>query len=172
MAAADYRLVGVADCEIGQPTEHRDYPGPDQLHTGEIVTFVPYERFTKWRDAPWMKRGPEYDALKQDLLGRMLDGLFAQRPGLKPLVRHAELSTPLSTEHFARPAAGSIYGVVSTPARYANPWLRPRTPIKDLFLSGCDVGAAGVMGAFVGGTLCAAAAEPTEVLPWLRGTVR
>lgn len=143
-------------------------PGPDQLHTGEIVTFVPYGRFTKWRDAPWMKRGPEYDALKQDLLGRMLDGLFAQRPGLKPLVRHAELSTPLSTEHFARPAAGSIYGVVSTPARYANPWLRPRTPIRDLFLSGCDMGAAGVMGAFVGGAVCAAAAEPLEVVPWLR----
>ena len=41
-------------------------------------------------------------------------------------------------------------------------------PLKDLFLSGCDVGAAGVMGAFVGGILCATAAEPLEVLPWLR----
>lgn len=143
-------------------------PGPDQLHTGEIVTFVPYEKFERWRGAPWMKRGAEYDALKADLLQRLLDGLFAHRPGLKPLLRHAELSTPVTTEHFVRPAAGSIYGAVSTPARYANPWLRPRTPVKDLFLSGCDVGAAGVMGAFVGGVLCATAAEPLEVIPWLR----
>jgi len=144
-------------------------PGPAQLHTGEVVTFVPYEKFSRWKGTPWMKRGADYDALKADLLGRLTEGLFEHRPGLKPLLRHAELGTPLSTEHFARPAAGSIYGVVSTPARYANPWLRPRTPIKDLFLSGCDVGAAGVMGAFVGGVLSATAAEPLEVLPWLRG---
>jgi all-trans-retinol 13,14-reductase len=143
-------------------------PGPDLLHTGEIVTFVPYEKFAKWKGTGWMKRGAEYDALKADLLQRLLDGLFAHRPGLKPLLRHAELSTPITTEHFVRPAAGSIYGIASSPARYANPWLRPRTPVKDLFLSGCDVGAAGVMGAFVGGILCATAAEPLEVLPWLR----
>lgn len=147
-------------------------PGPDGLHTGEIVTFVPYGKFARWRGTPWMKRGDDYQALKADLLGRLLDGLFAHRPGLKPLLRHAELATPLSTEHFVRPAAGSIYGAASTPGRYANPWLRPRSPVRDLFLSGCDMGAAGVMGAFVGGTLCAAAAEPTEVIPWLRGVTR
>lgn len=147
-------------------------PGPEQLHTGEIVTFAPYEKFARWRGTPWMKRGDDYEALKKDLLGRLLDGLFAHRPGLKPLLRHAELGTPLSTEHFARPAAGSIYGAVSTPARYANAWLRPRTPVKDLFLSGCDVGAAGVMGAFVGGVLCATAAEPLALLPWLREVAR
>ena len=143
-------------------------PGSAQTHTGEIVTFVPYEKFARWRILPWMKRGPDYESLKADLLERLTDGLFAHRPGLKPLLRHAELSTPVTTEHFARPAAGSIYGAVSTPARYANAWLRPRTPIEGLFLSGCDMGAAGVMGAFVGGALCAAAAEPLEVLPWLR----
>lgn len=165
------------DAERNAPVLYTSYPslkdpshdaGPDQLHTGEIVTFVPYEKFTRWRSTPWMKRGPEYEALKEDLLGRLTDGLFARRPGLKPLLRHAELSTPMTTEHFARPAAGSIYGAVSTPARYGNAWLRPRTPIDSLFLSGCDMGAAGVMGAFVGGVLCAAAAEPLEALPWLR----
>ncbi len=143
-------------------------PGPRQIHTGEIVTFVPYEKFARWRGTPWMKRGDDYEALKSDLLGRLLDGLFAHRPALKPLLQHAELSTPLSTEHFARPAAGSIYGVVSTPARYANPWLRPQTPIPGLYLSGCDMGAAGVMGAFVGGVLAATAAEPLAMIPWLR----
>ncbi len=115
-----------------------------------------------------MKRGPEYEALKADLKARMLKLIFKHRPGLEPMLRHAELSTPLTTEHFANPAAGAIYGVVSTPDRYRNPWLRPRTPIRNLFLSGCDVGSAGVMGAFAGGLLSAVAAEPTAALRYLR----
>lgn len=143
-------------------------PGPSMLHTGEIVTFVPYESFAKWRGSAWMKRGPEYEALKADLKARMLELFFKRRPGLEPMLRHAELSTPLTTEHFANPAAGAIYGVVSTPDRYRNPWLRPRTPIRNLFLSGCDVGSAGVMGAFAGGLLSAVAAEPTAALRYLR----
>ncbi|MEZ4391337.1 MAG: NAD(P)/FAD-dependent oxidoreductase [Polyangiales bacterium] len=142
-------------------------PGPSQLHTGEIVTFVPYDAFERWRGTPWMKRGAEYEALKEDLKSRLLAQFFKHRPGLEPLLRHAELSTPLTTEHFANPAAGGIYGVVSTPARYRNPWLRPRTPIRNLFLSGCDVGAAGVIGAFAGGLFCALSAEPAGVVPYL-----
>lgn len=147
-------------------------PGPSSLHTGEIVTFAPYSAFEKWSGTSWMKRGEAYDALKTELTERLLEQYFRYRPAMKPLLRHAELSTPLTTEHFVNPAAGAIYGVVSTPARYRNPWLRPRTPVEGLFLSGCDVGAAGVMGAFVGGVLCAASAEPFKALPYLRDRVQ
>lgn len=146
-------------------------PGPTQLHTAEVVTFVPYDAFAKWKGTRWQRRPEEYEALKERVLAKLLAQFYRYRPGIEPLVRHAELSTPLTTEHFAAPAAGGIYGVVSTPARYANPWLRPRTPVKNLFLSGCDVGAAGVMGACVGGLLCAVSAEPRHALPWLREVV-
>ena len=41
---------------------HHD-PGPEQHHTGEIVTFVPYDMFTKWLDQPWRNRDEAfYDA--------------------------------------------------------------------------------------------------------------
>lgn len=143
-------------------------PGPEQIHTGEVITFAPFADFRKWVGTEWMNRGAEYDAMKADLTGRMLEQFFEYRPGLRPLMQHAELSTPLTTENFTRPPEGAIYGVVSTPARYQNPWLRPRTPIKNLFLSGCDMGAAGVMGAFVGGVLCAVAAEPVGAIRYLR----
>jgi len=147
-------------------------PGPDQLHTGEVVTFVPFDAFERWRDSRWMRRGDDYEAFKQSLHERMLAQFLRHMPGLKPMIAHAELSTPLSTEWFARGASGAIYGLEHTPERFANPWLRPRTPVRDLFLSGSDVSTGGVMGAFVGGVLAAAAAEPAKTVAHVRSVFR
>ena len=47
---------------------------------------------------------------------------------------------------------------------------RPRTPIRDLFLSGSDVATVGVIGAMMGGLLCAASAEPIGALRYLRNS--
>jgi all-trans-retinol 13,14-reductase len=89
-------------------------------------------------------------------------------PELRSMVAFVELSTPVSTEHFTRAPRGAIYGIEPTPERYANRYLRPRTPLEGLFLSGADMASVGVMGAFVGGLLCAAAMEPVGVARYLR----
>jgi len=143
-------------------------PGPDMLHTGEVVTFVPYASFEPYSGTRWMRRGEEYEALKEQLTVRLQRQLFAHMPGLEPYVRYAELSTPVSTEHFTRATHGAIYGIEPTPARYANPWLRPRTPLRNLFMSGSDMATVGVIGAFVGGVLAVASAEPVKTLRFLR----
>jgi len=136
--------------------------GPQQKHTGEIVTFVPWDVFQRWSGTTWRKRGEDYDAFKQKLTDRMLEVLFENRPELEPLLVHHELSTPLSTDLFARPYHGSIYGLEGSPERYANPWLRARTPIPGLFMSGSDVALCGIIGAFMGGVVCAASMEPAK----------
>jgi len=145
-------------------------PGPELFHTGEVVTFVPWERFAPFRDARWRKRGAEYDALKADLEQRILKHFLRRMPGLEDMIAYVELGTPVSTHHFCRPVEGSIYGIEPTPARFKNPWLRPRTPIKNLFFSGSEVCSVGVIGAMMGGVLGAAAAEPRQVLRYLKST--
>ena len=147
-------------------------PGPEQRHTGEIVTFVPWERFSAWQGTRWHKRGEDYDALKRRVSESLLDQFFRRMPELRDMVDHVELSTPLSTDHFVRPARGSIYGLEPTPARFANPHLRPRTPIRGLFMAGSDVATVGVIGAMMGGVLAATAAEPRNALGLLRGLGR
>ena len=76
-------------------------------------------------------------------------------PGLRGRIRHAELSTPLSTAHFAGYPSGEIYGLNHTPARFRERWLKPRTPVKGLYLTGQDISSCGVAGAMVGGVLTA-----------------
>lgn len=155
-------------CSFPSLKDPQHQAGPEQLHTGEVVTFVPYEAFAPWKDERWKKRGEDYEALKARLTDRLLTQFFRHRPALKPLLAFAELSTPLSTEHFTRAANGAIYGIEPTPARFATRSLRPHTPIPGFYMSGSDMATVGVIGAMMGGVLSAVAAEPFSAMPWLR----
>ncbi|MEM9195362.1 MAG: NAD(P)/FAD-dependent oxidoreductase [Myxococcota bacterium] len=147
-------------------------PGPELRHTGEVVTFVPWKHFQAWKDARWKKRGDEYEALKSELADRLAKQFFRHMPELRPMVDIMELSTPATTHHFTRPMRGSIYGIEPTPKRFENPWLRPKSPIKGLYFSGSEVTTVGVIGAMMGGLLCASAAEPLGTTRFIRSTRR
>ena len=135
-------------------------PGPEQRNTGEVITFVPWDSFSQWSDTKWKRRGPSYDAFKETLTTTLLEQYLGRYPGLAPFVDHVEMSTPLSTNHFAASARGSIYGLGTTPDRFGDQSLLPRTGIKGLYLGGADVSAPGIAGALGGGVFAAAAAEP------------
>ncbi len=147
-------------------------PGPEQRHTGEVVTFVPYDAFSKWAGTPWRKRGADYEAFKQKLQDKLLEQFLRRMPGLAPFIDHVEISTPISTETFVRPMRGSIYGIEPTPERFNNPWLRPKSPLPGLFFGGSEVTTVGVIGAMMGGVLGAAAVAPVPALKLLRGLQR
>jgi all-trans-retinol 13,14-reductase len=146
-------------------------PGPEQRHTGEVVTFVPWEQFERWSGTAWRKRGEDYDALKKRISDELLEQFLAHMPELKDYVDYVELSTPLSTETFVRPKRGSIYGLLPTPERFSNPWLRAKSPIDGLYFSGSEVASVGVVGAMMGGILCGVSMAPWSSLKWLRGVV-
>ncbi|MBW2455686.1 MAG: NAD(P)/FAD-dependent oxidoreductase [Deltaproteobacteria bacterium] len=142
--------------------------GPEERHTGEVVTFVPWSSFAQWRDKPWKKRGADYEDFKRRIQERLLEQVLSELPGLRPMVDYVELSTPVTTDTFCRPLAGSAYGLEPTPERFRCPWLRARSPIPNLFFSGCEVTSAGIMGALMGGVLAALAAEPVRATQIVR----
>jgi len=136
------------------PDFQNRYPGRS---TVEAVTLGPYEPFRSWERTSWKKRGAEYDELKASLSERLLDTLHEHAPGTRGKVEISELSTPLTTRNFAAHPQGEIYGLQHTAQRFEQRWLRPRTPIKGLYLTGADVCSAGVVGALMGGMLCSSA---------------
>ena len=147
-------------------------PGPARRQTGEVITFVPWESFQPWVGSRWQKRGDEYNSFKQDLSERLLNQYLEHYPDLAPMVRFTELSTPLSTHHFARSHKGSIYGLASEPDRFLDEALGPKTPVKGLYMAGVDVMAPGIAGALGGGALAVAAAEPVAAMRYLRPIMR
>jgi all-trans-retinol 13,14-reductase len=137
-------------------------PGPELRHTGEVVTFVPWESFEAWLGTRWKRRGDDYEAFKQRIQEKLLAQFLERMPGLADMVEYVELSTPLSTDTFCRPMRGSIYGIEPTPERFANSNLKPRSPLPGLTFAGSEVTAVGVIGALIGGVLAAASLAPIE----------
>ena len=154
-------------CSFPSLKDPKHDPGPEQRHTGEVVTFVPWKQFEPWLGSPWGKRGEDYERLKKRMEDALLRQFLGRMPELEPMLDLVELSTPLSTDHFCRPNQGSIYGLEPTPQRFRNPWLRPRSPITGLFFAGSEVATVGVIGAMMGGVLATIAAEPIRGVRYL-----
>jgi all-trans-retinol 13,14-reductase len=121
----------------------------------EVITAAPYEWFEPWAGTRWKHRPAEYDAFKARLADRMLEALYQQMPQLRGTVAFSEISTPLTTAHFAGYGRGELYGLDHTPTRFRQGFLKPATPIPGLYLTGQDIVTCGVSGALFGGVLTA-----------------
>jgi all-trans-retinol 13,14-reductase len=137
---------------------------PDHA-TAEIVVPVPFGWFDPWANSRWKHRGAGYDAFKERLTGRLLGEFAVHAPEASRRVAYAELSTPLTTRHFANAPRGATYGTSATPARFLSRAIGPRTPIRGLFLTGTDACSEGVTGALFGGVMSASAILGRNLLP-------
>jgi all-trans-retinol 13,14-reductase len=136
------------------PTFNARFP---ERSTIEVVAPAPYRAFERWADTRWKKRGADYDEFKQCLARRLQDELERQLPAVRGHIDYAEISTPLTTRHFANYPHGEIYGLSAVPARFRLKSLGARTPIRNLYLTGADVSSLGVTGALFGGVIAASA---------------
>ena len=134
------------------PDFARRHPGRATI---DVITLARWDLFARWNGTRWKKRPADYDAMKQKLTEKLLETVYRHLPQIKGRIDVCELSTPVTTQHFANYASGEIYGLAHTPARFSEPLLRPRTPIRGLFLTGQDVTSCGVAGALMGAVLCA-----------------
>jgi all-trans-retinol 13,14-reductase len=145
------------------------YPGKSTI---DVITLAPHEWFEKWKDKPWRRRGAEYDDLKARLADRMLEDVYTYVPQARGKVAYYELSTPLSTTQFTGYQHGEIYGIEHSPQRFAQTWIKPRTPIGGLYLTGQDVLFCGVGSALMSGVLTAAAVLGPSVVRQAPGIVQ
>jgi all-trans-retinol 13,14-reductase len=134
------------------PDFERRHPGRATI---EIVAPAPYEIFAPWAGRTWGKRGDDYEALKQSYGERLLEHLYDKVPQVRGRVDYWEVSTPLSMQWFCGWERGELYGLDHDPARLQQRWLRPRTKVPGLWLTGQDVMSCGVTGAMMGGLAAA-----------------
>lgn len=151
---APFPLLFISCPSAKDPTFGLRHPGHETI---EIVVPAPFAPFAAWAHTTWKRRGADYAALKARLADRLLEALYRHVPQTAGTVETWELSTPLSTRHFANAPHGETYGLAHTPARFLSPDLTPSTPIPNLFLTGQDVATSGVTGALAGAISCASA---------------
>ena len=136
------------------PTFAERFPGRSTI---EIVAPTHYRMFERWAETTWKRRGAQYDELKQTLTARLREELERNVPATLGKIETAEISTPLSTRHFANYESGEIYGASCVPARFRARVFGAHTPIRNLYLTGQDACVAGVTGALFGGVIAASA---------------
>jgi all-trans-retinol 13,14-reductase len=134
------------------PTFHQRYPGRSTI---EVIAPASYGWFAQWADTRWKKRGAGYDLLKQGLAERLRNELECHAPAVRGYIDFTELSTPLSTRHFANYRQGEMYGLSAVPARFRLRALGAYTPVRNLYMTGADVVTHGVTGALLGGVVTA-----------------
>jgi all-trans-retinol 13,14-reductase len=156
-----FPVVYISFPSAKDPDWKNRYPGKSTI---EIIAPVPFGIFTRWNGTKWMKRGDDYIALKEKFTKRLLDELYRQLPHLKGKITYTELSSPLTTQFFVNYEKGEIYGVDHTPERFRQDFLKPRTPIKNFYLTGQDIVSCGIGGALFSGVLTATAMTGTNFI--------
>ena len=149
-ASDAFPVVYISFPSAKDPDYENRHPGTSTI---EIVAPAPYEWFEKWRDATWGKRGDDYEAFKQALGDRLMEYLYDKLPQICGKVDYFEVSTPLSTNWFGGYQRGELYGLEQSGQRLSQKWLRPKTKIPGLWLTGQDVLTCGVTGAMMAGMI-------------------
>lgn len=121
------------------------------IHTCESFAFVGYDAFEQWAHTKFGDRPTDYEALKEDLASRMVQGLEKRIPGLSRHITFSSLGTPLTNEHYLNATRGNLYGIAKT-ASQVGPWaFQPNTEYEGLFLCGASTLSHGVSGATTSG---------------------
>lgn len=179
-----YPKVGIDDAVQGY-LQNRDQPFPmvfinfpsakdpswDQTYpnsaTATVLIFEQFSIFNQWKDTNKKNRGEDYKNLKMKYEKRMLDCFIQSFPHLKEHIDFTEVSTPLSTRHYMNYQEGEIYGIENSPKRFELNWLRPKTKVNNLFITGVDITADSVTGALCSGLITTMQMEPKNLFSLL-----
>lgn len=124
-------------------------------HTAQLISFSTEHEWQKF-GGKWKQRGDDYEKRKEEVTENML--AFAERrmPGFRSMIDYVELSTPRTVKTFTGLEAGMIDGQACNADRLWNDSWRVGTSLKNLYLTGSDVGTPGVNGALMAGVMTAA----------------
>ena len=146
----DFPLIYLSFASSKDPDWDKNYPG---TATMEAIVPTSYDYYRKWKDKPWKSRGSDYLEYKEKFSNRIISKIYEYCPNLKDKISYHELSSPLSTRDMAHYEFGELYGVNHTPSRFKQKWLKPKTPIKNLYLTGQDITTVGLPSALMSGML-------------------
>ena len=146
----EFPLVYLSFASSKDPSWDKNYPGTATL---EAIVPTSFAYYSKWKDKPWKKRGDDYLEYKEKFSNRIISKIYEHCPNLKDKISYHELSSPLSTRDMAHYEFGELYGANHTPSRFRQKWLKPKTPIKNLYLTGQDITTVGLPSALMSGML-------------------
>ena len=146
----DFPVTYISFASSKDPNWDKEHPGTATL---EAIVPTNFNNFKKWESKDWKKRGDEYEQYKEAFAKRIINEIHKHNPHLENKISYYELSSPLSTRDMAHYQFGELYGADHTPSRFRQKWLKPKTPIKNLYMTGQDITTVGLPSALMSGVL-------------------
>jgi len=115
----------------------------------EAMTYFDHADFAAWQGTTLMKRGADYEALKERLAERMIRMIARQAPELPGLILDRYTSTPLTDEFYTRNSGGGVFGISHDVSQQGRDRPQPRTRLKNLFFTGHSIMMPGICGVFI-----------------------
>jgi len=121
---------------------------PNQYaEAGEILTMMRYDEVSQWAGTKVERRGQAYQEFKRRKAEKVLAQLERDFPGTLAHVEEYYTSSPLTYMDYTGTKEGSMYGVLRD---IHTPRILHRTKIPNLFLTGQNINAHGIMGVIIG----------------------
>jgi all-trans-retinol 13,14-reductase len=115
-----------------------------------ILSPVSFELFRKWSGTRSEDRGEDYEDFKKELAEKLLEKVFVQFPSLKSAIAGYYCSTPLTQIDYTGSPEGSAYGLIKDSEDPVKSQVLPKTRIHNLFLTGQNTNAHGMLGVSTG----------------------
>jgi all-trans-retinol 13,14-reductase len=115
-----------------------------------IMSPIGVDIFNKWINTSTEKRDQEYEDLKSNLAERLLRRVYEQFPNLKTSIEKYYCATPLTQIDYTGSPEGSAYGLIKDSEEPIKSHVLPKTKIPNLFLTGQNTNAHGMLGVSTG----------------------
>lgn len=112
----------------------------------DMLTPLRWEQVAQWTDRPRGQRGNDYVAFKQQKTEECLQLVEHRIPALRGAIERVFTSTPLSYNYYTLTRQGTAYGIRKDYKTPMTTVLTPRTPLKNLLLTGQNLNLHGVLG--------------------------
>ncbi|MEE8449538.1 MAG: NAD(P)/FAD-dependent oxidoreductase [Thermodesulfobacteriota bacterium] len=130
---------------------------PSGMHVVEIFTLAPYGPFSPWREELFLRRGEEYNRLKEELANRIKVRAEKLIPDLTKHIVMEVTGSPVTNEYYTLATEGAIYGPAKGPGQTGKNSLPLITEIENLHLTGASTSHHGVAGTMLTGKRTASA---------------
>jgi len=115
-----------------------------------VLSPISHQKFNKWKSTSVEKRGQEYREYKLKLSEELILVLQNRFPELKSAIKSYYSSTPLTYRDYIGTPNGSAYGYIKDSEDPIKAFVLPKTRIPNLFLTGQNINAHGMVGVSTG----------------------
>lgn len=141
-----------ADCDIWR-SKGKSYlisygvpSAGEDATTIDILTKIDWNLVSEWEGTDPMRRGKEYEAMKETMARRCFKAAAKAVPSLEKAVDFYTTSTSLSYQDYTSTPHGSAFGVVKDWHTPITTVLSPQTPVRNLLMTGQSLNLHGILG--------------------------